>query len=231
MSQQDKMALPQHFAPQTLTQLGVVGVSLIASVCYMSTSFKKTGMNAFLGSVGRKLPVIKGFTPVKQTMVEMDLDLSCVVLDNNKKAVQTIWYGQLRNDDDSIIHVGDALMGAVDFEQSLHHQEEIHVRLPKLPSCACELLFFVSSFHEHKLCLAKKGIFRLNDNENTTIHKYSVAHLPKEATAVLAWHLIKQGDDFLVKAPLLPVVIKNNTPKVFKQSLAEFAENMHKNNG
>ena len=221
--------LQQHFAPQTLTELGVGGVNLIASVSYMSTSFEKVGMSAFLGRIGRKLPVIKSLTPIKETMVQMDLDLSCVVLDDKKKAIDIIWYGQLRSGDDSIIHLGDALMGAVDFEQSLHHQEEIYVYLSDLPKQACELLFFVSSFHHHKLQLAKKGIFRLNDNENTTIHKYSVANLDKEASAVLAWHIIKQGDDFLIKAPLLSVVIKNNDPKQFRQTLIEFAENYQPN--
>lgn len=230
MSQQEPTPLQQHFAPQTLTQLNVSGGSLIASVCYMSTPFDKTGMADFLSKIGRKLPKIKHLTPVKETVVQMDLDLSCVVLDDQKQALQTIWYGHLRNDNDSIIHQGDALQGATDFEHSLQHQEEICVHLSELPKNACELLFFVSSFHHHPLSLANKGSLRLSDNENATIHKCAVASLNKDTTAILAWHIIRQGDDFLIKAPLSPVPIKNTQPRAFQQTLMDFAQNMHKTN-
>lgn len=220
--------LHQHFTPQTLTELGVAGISLIASVSYAGTEFKKTGKGAFFGKIGRKLPVVKSLTPVKETMVQMDLDLSCVVLDGTGKATDTVWYGKLRDDSESIIHVGDSLAGSVDFEESLHHQEEIHIRLSDLPQTACELVFFVSSFYHHELCLAKKGVLCLNDNENTLIHKYPTANIAKETNTVLAWHIIRQGDDFLIKAPMSSVDIKNNEPKAFCEAIRQFAENMHK---
>ncbi|MDO4896868.1 MAG: TerD family protein [Moraxella sp.] len=219
MSEHTNSSLSSYFSPKTLTQFGVTGISLVASVSYMNTSFKKGGINPLL----RKIPIIKNLTPVKECMIEMDLDLSCVVLDDKKNIIDVIWYGQLSNHDDSIYHGGDGLMGAMDFEQRLHHQEQIHVRLSQLSKNAHELLFFVSSYHFHDLCLANKGVLKLSDNENNTIHKYHLSDIQKGIHAVLAWRILRQSDDFLIKAPFAPVIIKDNNPKVFIQTLKSFA--------
>lgn len=219
MSEHEQTTLTAYFTPKTLTQLGVTGTSLHACLSYASTSFKKGGMHR----LWRKLPVIKSLTPVKDNRVQMDLDLSCVVLDAQKNVLDVVWYGRLSDDANSICHDGDALMGAVDFEDSLHHQEQICIYLSDLPSHVHELCFFVSSYHKQDLCLANKGFLKLIDNEHHTLHKHPLSEFAKDTKAVLVWQLIRQSDDFLLKAPLSPVIIKDNAPESFINILKDVA--------
>lgn len=219
MSEHEGTTLTAYFTPKTLTQLGMTGTSLHACLSYASTPFKKGGMH----TIWRKLPIIKSLTPVKDSMVEMDLDLSCVVLDVQKNVLDVIWYGRLCDETNSICHDGDGLMGAVNFEDSLHHQEQISIYLSHLPSSVHELCFFISSYHKQDLCLANKGFLKLIDNEHNTLHKHPLGEFAKDTKAVLMWQLIRQSDDFLLKAPLSPVTIKHNDPELFINALKDVA--------
>lgn len=211
--------LSAYLAPKTLTECGITGTHMTASVWYASTTFKKGGIHRLL----KKLPIIKNLTPIKDDVLKMDLDLSCVVLDHQKQVLSVIWYGNLQNDDNSIWHEGDALGGAVDFEDALHPQEQIHVALGKLSKSVHELLFYLTSHHKHDLSLAQKGTLKLADNEQTTLYKHTLQDLPKGTHGVLLWHFIKQGEDFLVKAPLMPITITSTDPKALKETLTQSA--------
>lgn len=216
----DTQTLKQHFTPQTLTQLNMVGVNLIVGISYQHISFDKTGKDALL----TKLPILKGLTPFKTTTYAMDIDLSCVVLDKMSQVLDIIWYGNLRNHNQSIRHGGDALSGADNFEQSLINQEEIHIRLNQLDDKACHLVFFINSHHQNALCQAPKGISELGDNEEHLAYKVPFCSLDKDASAVLAWHIQRQEMDFLVSAPFNKVVIQDTNPDNFPQVISRLAQ-------
>ncbi|MDO4700440.1 MAG: TerD family protein [Moraxella sp.] len=209
-----------QFTPQTLTELHLVGSSLIVAISYQHTVLEKTGTDALL----TKLPIIKGLTPFKSKTYAMDIDLSCVVLDQAAQVLDVIWYGNLRNDNQSIRHSGDALCGADNFEQSLVNQEEIHIRLAQLDERAHHLLFFINSHHQDALCQAQKAISKFSDNEEHVAHKVSFCELGENTSAVLAWHVQRQRDDFLLSAPFCAVSIQQTNPDNFPQILSQLAQ-------
>ena len=86
----------------------------------------------------------------------MDIDLSCFVYDKAFNILETIWYGNLRNANESIRHHGDALVGAKSFDDSLIQQEQIQIKLDKLLKEAHHLVFVLSSYHNQPLKKAKK---------------------------------------------------------------------------
>lgn len=209
--------------PQTLTKLGVVGVNVIVGIGYQSTTFEKTGKNALL----TKLPIFKNLTPFKSNTYQMDIDLSCVVLDKAGQVLETIWYGNLRSQDQSIRHSGDALMGADGFEQSLVNQEEIHIRLTQLAPSVHHLLFFINSYQQNSLCQAQKGVSKLTDNEEHLAHKVALHTLDEDVCAVLAWHLQRQENDLLLAAPFTKVEINQTDPEHFVQNLNALAQHYY----
>lgn len=72
---------------------------------------------------------------------EIDLDASCLVFDDSGKAVDEIWFRQLKGMNGAIIHTGDNLTGAGDGDD-----ETIKVDLSKLPATVKSLVFTVNSF-------------------------------------------------------------------------------------
>ena len=79
---------PVHTSAQLLSQLGLKGTSLIASVSYHETQIPKQGMDLWL----TKLPVTKKLTPFKNQYRQLDLDLSCVLLDDDINVIKTmVW--------------------------------------------------------------------------------------------------------------------------------------------
>lgn len=214
---------PVYTSAQLLSQLGLKGTSLIASVSYHETQILKQGMDLWL----TKLPVTKKLTPFKNQYRQLDLDLSCVLLDDDINVIKTIWFGDL-GDNHTIYHLGDGLAGAKNFEEQLINQEEIHIRLPllleKIPK-ATYLLFFISSFCHHPLYQAKKGFIKLMDNEGNSLHKLSLSQLSKEASALLIYQLTKIDDEFLLSVPSIMLNSDNQNAKQFIKSLTDFAKN------
>lgn len=186
------MSLESFTPPKSLRELGIIGNHLLIKLAYADTQLDKTGSVVWLG----KLPIFKKLPPFKAKQQSMDIDLSCVVLDNMGQVLSVIWYGNLRNDSHSIRHTGDTLRGAMGFEESLSPQEAIWVRLHELPDEVCHLVFFVNS--EHDLALAQKGMAMIADDEKHHAQKIDFHHLNTGTKAIIAWHIQRQGDDFMV---------------------------------
>lgn len=189
------LSLKTFFESKTLTELGVYGQTLTVSVNYEACRFEKTGVFAFV----RKIPLLKGLTPFRSPTLDMDIDLSCVVLDGSHQVLDKIWYAKVRGLDESVRHVG-SLAGANNFEETLMPQELIHVKLSELPKMAQKLVFVMSSYHKHPLCHAKKGITKISD-DNSIIHAYELATITAGEHAVVAWVMERDGDDFRISAP------------------------------
>ena len=52
--------------------------------------------------------VAKGFFRGRKEKT-IDLDASCLVLDENREMIDAVWFGQLRSKDSAIQHAGDDL--------------------------------------------------------------------------------------------------------------------------
>lgn len=189
------MPLQRHFTPKTLNELGLIGSSLNISLSYQETIIAKSGMQKLLS----KLPLMD-----KSPTTSMDLDLSCLLFDINHQFMEAIWYGRLRNDNQSIRHSGDALLGAKNFEQSLISQEEIRLRPDEFDPATHHLIFVLSSHHRQSVHLANKGVVQLSDNENNIADSVALSDLP-ESQAFILWHLHKHEQDWQVIAPMQPM--------------------------
>lgn len=187
--------LVAFFEEQTLTALGLTGASVHARIHYHETSLPKRGIDALMS----KLPKISS------DPVPLDLDLYCLVYDKQHTLIDQIWYGNLRNADESIRHKGDGLVGASNFDESLIAQEEIWLRPDELSAQCQRVVFVLCSYHGQPIRLANKGVAKLVDNEQNLAHSVELAALAKDAQAVILWQLVRQGDDFLVSAPLHPL--------------------------
>ena len=75
--------------------------------------------------------------------VGVDLDASCIVYNNKRKAVDFIWFGHLKSKDGSIRHTGDDLFGGGD---EMEPNEMINVHLESMPKSQTTLVFVVNSY-------------------------------------------------------------------------------------
>lgn len=102
------------------------------------------------GSGLRKIRMGLGWDPVKASGFfgkllggnsEIDLDASCIVLDDDKQPLDMVWFRQLQSRDGLINHSGDNRTGDGDGDD-----EVISVDLEALPASVKHLVFTVNSF-------------------------------------------------------------------------------------
>ncbi len=101
----------------------------------------------------------------------IDLDASCLLLDENKNIVDTVWFRQLQSKDGSVSHSGDNLTGDGDGDD-----EVISVDLTKLPSKVKHLVFVISSFRGQTFDKIDSACCRLVDaTNNSELAKYNLS--------------------------------------------------------
>jgi tellurium resistance protein TerZ len=83
----------------------------------------------------------KGFFGFGAKTESVDLDASCVMFDEANRAVDVVWFRQLKSRDGSIVHTGDNRTGAGDGDD-----EQITVDLSQVPANVKSLVFTVNSF-------------------------------------------------------------------------------------
>jgi tellurium resistance protein TerZ len=83
----------------------------------------------------------KGFLGFGGKSEAVDLDASCILFDDNRRAVDFVWFRQLKSRDGSIVHTGDNRTGAGDGDD-----EQINVDLARVPDTVKSLIFTVNSF-------------------------------------------------------------------------------------
>ena len=83
----------------------------------------------------------KGFFGFGSKTETVDLDASCLMFDESNKAIDYVWFRQLKSRDGSIVHTGDNRTGAGDGDD-----EQINVDLTQVPANVKSLIFTVNSF-------------------------------------------------------------------------------------
>lgn len=187
--------LKAFFEPKTLSELDLNGHILIPAIRYESTSVTKGGFQAYLSYLPK----------INCKPSPLDLDLACILLDQNNRELSRVHYGKIRTDDGSVRHGGDALIGAKTLEEKLINQEQINLHLDKLNKNVHHILIILSSYQHHCLTRATKGFGVLRDSNGVLAHEFALASLDKDTHAIIAWHLKKENDDWLVHAPLHPI--------------------------
>jgi tellurium resistance protein TerZ len=93
----------------------------------------------------------------------IDLDASCLLLDENKNIIDTVWFRQLKSKNGSVVHTGDNLTGDGDGDDEI-----INVDLTKLPNNVKHLVFVISSFRGQTFDQIEQASCRLVDATTKT---------------------------------------------------------------
>ncbi len=101
----------------------------------------------------------------------IDLDASCVLFDESKQALETIWFRELKSKNGSVIHTGDNLTGEGDGDD-----EQIIVKLSLVPSNVKSLVFTVNSFRGQTFDEVENAYCRLvNKLDNKEVARYNLS--------------------------------------------------------
>jgi tellurium resistance protein TerZ len=144
----------------------------------------------------------------------VDLDLSCLLIDDHKKIVDTVSYRQLLSKFGGVVHSGDNETGQGDGDD-----EVITVELNQLPSYIQTLIFTVTAFSGQSFQDIANAFCRVVDmSHNQELAMYSLS-CNGIHTAVIALKVFRQGAEWAVQylgdtadghsaEALLPQIIK-----------------------
>lgn len=112
----------------------------------------------------------------------IDLDASCVMFDEQNKLVDSIWFGQLKSKDGSVVHSGDNRTGAGEGDD-----EQIVVNLDKVPATVKSLVFTVNSFTGQTFDSVENAYCRMVDSSNNAeVARYTLSSQGSHTAQIMA---------------------------------------------
>lgn len=148
-------------------------------------SLEKTAGNALsrvMMGLGWDPLETKGFLGFGKQTVEIDLDASCLMFDDKKQMIDSIWFRQLRSKDDSVVHSGDNRTGKGDGDD-----EQITIDLGKVPAHVKTLVFTVNSFTGQNFSQVQNAFCRLVDlGNNQEIARYNLSSQGNHTGQIMA---------------------------------------------
>ncbi len=143
----------------------------------------------------------------------IDLDASCVLFDEQNVVVDTVYFGQLKSRDGSIVHTGDNRTGDGDGDD-----EQILVDLDKIPANIKSLVFTVSSYTGQTFDTVENAYCRIVDNnDKNEVARYTLSSQGSHTAQIMAklyrhngeWkmHAIGENGTGRTIADLLPKII------------------------
>ncbi len=136
------------------------------------------GWDAKKSSVG----LLKGMFGGGSNNNAIDLDASCVLFDEKNILVDTVYFGQLKSRDGSILHTGDNRTGDGDGDD-----EQIVVDLDKVPATVKSLVFTVSSYTGQTFDTVENAYCRIVDNRNNNeIARYTLSAQGSHTAQIMA---------------------------------------------
>lgn len=113
---------------------------------------------------------------------DIDLDASVIIFDDDKNAIDLVWFKQLKSNDGSIRHSGDNLTGEGDGDDEI-----IYVDLSVLDARAKYLVFTVNSFRGQTFDEVDNAFARLVDGtKKTEICRYTLTDKGRHTGVVMA---------------------------------------------
>lgn len=114
--------------------------------------------------------------------VDVDLDASCILFDEQNNSVDAVWFRQLRSKDGSIQHTGDNRTGAGDGDD-----EQIIVNLAQVPANIKSLVFTVNSFTGQNFSQIANATVRLvNAANNSEVARFNLSGLGNYNAQIMA---------------------------------------------
>ena len=112
----------------------------------------------------------------------VDLDASVVMFDEGNKAVDIVWFRQLKSKDGSIVHSGDNRTGAGDGDD-----EQITVDLSRVPPNVKSLVFTVNSFTGQSFAQVENAYCRiLNAANQQEVARYDLSVQGSHTAQIMA---------------------------------------------
>jgi len=126
----------------------------------------------------------------------IDLDASCIIFNEKGKKLDEVWFRNLSSRDNSVVHSGDNLVGG----DGDSDDEQIVVKLNKLPKEASSLLFTVNNFTGQNFSKVKNAYCRIvNAKDKKELAKYDLS-CSGEHTAMLMAKVYKQDKEWKLEA-------------------------------
>tara|TARA_B100000749_G_C18436776_1_gene470425 strand:+ start:1271 stop:1897 length:627 start_codon:yes stop_codon:yes gene_type:complete len=112
---------------------------------------------------------------------DVDLDASCVTMDENGTILETVYFGNLKNNNQSIVHTGDNRTGDGDGDD-----EQIRVDLDSLPANVKTVVFTVNAFCGVTFNDVHNSYCRLLDNNGKEIVKFPMDSSGNHTAMIMA---------------------------------------------
>jgi len=151
---------------------------------------QKISLDKEVGGALSKIVMGLGWDPIKQKgmfgfgskTVEVDLDASCLMFNDQNQPIDAIYFGQLKSKDGSITHTGDNRTGAGDGDD-----EQIIVELSRVPAGVKSLVFVVNSFTGQNFSQIDNATCRLvNAANNNEVARYNLSTTGSHTANIMA---------------------------------------------
>jgi tellurium resistance protein TerZ len=154
-----------------------------------------------------------GFLGFGRREQSIDLDASCVLFDEGRRVLDTVWWKQLRSQDGSIEHTGDNQTVDGDGDD-----EQVIVDLARVPPTVKSLVFVVNSFTGQSFAEIENAACRVVDGSNgRELARYDLSCNGKHTAMVMAkvyrhngeWKMHAIGENAVGRtfADLLPAML------------------------
>lgn len=195
------MATP---APASLLSDSLTALGLTADTLFFSLNFDYTPPKP--KNEGKK----KRF---KQNQGALDIDIACVMYDDNCTIKEMVWFKQLRDKVESIRHQGDSLNGKDRGDQAMYHapldQEQIRIYLDKIPADIKHIGLIANSYYGQALRRVHAGEIHLSDDEGNHAFDINLKQLPGDCHTLWVASLRREVNDWHLSLQSLPLPAKN----------------------
>ena len=182
---------------ESLSALGFATDRLFFAMNYQFTPPKATGLKKRL----------------KQNDKAIDVDIACVLYDDDCVIDDIVWFKQLRDKAESVRHQGDSLNGKDRGEQALYNapldQEQIRLYLDHIPAHISHVAMIVHSYNQQPLAGVEAGEVHLSDDEYNRAFTVDLKQLPRDCYGLWVANLRRGVDDWYLTVQQLPLEAKD----------------------
>ena len=180
-----------------LSALGFATDRLFFAMNYQFTPPKATGLKKRL----------------KQNDKAIDVDIACVLYDDDCVIDDIVWFKQLRDKAESVRHQGDSLNGKDRGEQALYNapldQEQIRLYLDHIPAHIRHVAMIVHSYNQQPLAGVEAGEVHLSDDEYNRAFTVDLKQLPRDCYGLWVANLRRGVDDWYLTVQQLPLAAED----------------------